>query len=78
MFTLFHVLTFNSNHVKREYFNFNFFFLINRKLQGHETFLIILNIGTEQETITVNEHFDNVPAYAVVRISSINLLHAEK
>lgn len=62
-----------KNCVKREFFLF-----ISRQLEGHETFYIVLNVGTEQEAITLNEHFKDVPLYMIVRTSSINSWHAEK
>lgn len=59
-----------KSRVKRE-----FFF---RQLEGHETFYIVLNVGTEQEAIILNEHFKDVPLYMIVRASSINAWHSEK
>ncbi|XP_060864581.1 maltase 2-like [Metopolophium dirhodum] len=51
--------------------------ILTRQLEGHETFYIILNVGTEQEAITLNEHFKDVPLHMIVRASSINSWHAE-
>lgn len=54
------------------------YFPVDRKLVGHETFVVILNVGTEQETITLTDYIKNIPQVAVVRISSINAWYAEK
>uniref|UniRef100_A0A2S2QF41 alpha-glucosidase n=1 Tax=Sipha flava TaxID=143950 RepID=A0A2S2QF41_9HEMI len=51
--------------------------IFTRKLEGQDTFYIMINVGTEQETITMNEHFNDVPHYMVVRTSSINAWYAE-
>ncbi|XP_050421279.1 maltase 2-like isoform X2 [Adelges cooleyi] len=48
-----------------------------RKLKGHEDYYIILNIGSEQETIVLKKHFQNLPHNLIVRISSINSMHLE-
>jgi hypothetical protein len=53
-------------------------FYFFRQLEDHETFYVVLNVGSEQETIILSEHFKDVPFYMIVRSSSINAWHAEK
>lgn len=55
-----------------------FVFLVNRQYEGHETFYIIINFGTEQEEITLKDNFKDVPLNMTVRVSSINLIHEVK
>lgn len=54
-------------------------FVIDRKLEGHETFFVILNVGTEQETIVLYDYFQqSIPTTMIVRVSSLNSWQAEK
>ncbi|XP_026808060.1 maltase 2-like isoform X1 [Rhopalosiphum maidis] len=51
--------------------------ILTRQLVDHETFYIVLNVGSEQETIILSELFKDVPLYMTVRSSSINAWQAE-
>uniref|UniRef100_A0A2H8TQA6 alpha-glucosidase n=1 Tax=Melanaphis sacchari TaxID=742174 RepID=A0A2H8TQA6_9HEMI len=51
--------------------------VLTRQLEGHDTFYTILNVGTEQETIILNEYFQSVPLQMIVRASSINAFQTE-
>lgn len=55
-----------------------FFFIVDRKLSGSETFIVILNVGTEQEPIMLKEYVDDISVNVIVRSSSINSYYAEK
>lgn len=72
--TVFIVIFHINYHVRCK----NDYFFIDRELEGYETFLVILNVGSEEEIITLSEHFNSIPPYMVVRISSINSYYIEQ
>ncbi|XP_050545176.1 maltase 2-like [Daktulosphaira vitifoliae] len=52
-------------------------FAFSRKLNGYEDYYIILNIGTEQEEITLNSCFSNLSKNINVQASSLNSVYKE-
>jgi len=68
------VVVFNSGRVDR----YAFVLFVYRKLEGNESFYVVINLGTEQEIITLYNDFKDVPYYMLVRSSSINAWQTEK